>query len=102
MLYQFKYSMKGSGITILSGENVSYQAHLHNSFEFVKVTDGKMTITVEKKSYNLECGDALLIFPNQVHEFKSAEYSANFILRTVDIIIPGKYICICTYMFLYK
>ena len=79
MLYQFKYSMKGSGITILSGENVSYQAHLHNSFEFVKVTDGKMTITVEKKSYNLECGDALLIFPNQVHEFKSAEYSANFI-----------------------
>ena len=79
MLYQFKYSMKGDGITILSGENVSYQAHLHNSFEYVKVTDGKMTITVEKKSYELKRGDALLIFPNQVHEFKSNEYSANFI-----------------------
>ena len=79
MIYQFKYSERGDTLEIIAGKNITYQPHLHNSFEFVAVNDGKMTITVEKKSYALQKGDALLIFPNQVHEFKTMEYSTNFI-----------------------
>ncbi|MBE6644239.1 MAG: AraC family transcriptional regulator [Ruminococcaceae bacterium] len=79
MIYQFQNSLRGKGVMITRGTNVSYPPHLHNSFEFVAVTDGEMSIFVERKCYSLKKGDSLLIFPNQVHEFKTHNYSADFV-----------------------
>ena len=55
------------------GENFSYPPHLHQSFELILVTDGRMTVTVDGKEYMLGEGDAVLIFPNQTHSMTSTE-----------------------------
>ncbi len=55
------------------GENLNFPSHLHDSFELILIEDGKMEITVDKKSYILEKGECILIFPNQVHSITSSK-----------------------------
>ena len=70
MIYQIENSMQGDAIEIMRPKTTSFPPHMHNSFEFVAVTSGKMSITIEdSKKYELSSGEALLIFPNQLHEF---------------------------------
>lgn len=73
MIYEFQNSLSLNTFKILHGGNINAQNHLHNSFEFVRVTRGILKINVEKKEYCLKKGDALLIFPNQIHEYISDE-----------------------------
>ena len=54
-----------------TGENFNYPPHLHQSFELIYLDEGEMTVTVNEVSYLLKKGDALLIFPNQVHAIYS-------------------------------
>ena len=88
MIYQIENSMQGDAIEIMRAKAVSFPPHMHNSFEFVAVVGGRMSITVdESKKYELSAGEAILIFPNQLHEFVgdgSGEYlcvifSASFV-----------------------
>lgn len=79
MLYQFENSMRGDTLKIERGANIKFPKHLHNSFEFLLVTEGKMYIDVENNCYEIDAGDALLIFPNQVHEFKETVNSTHFL-----------------------
>lgn len=53
------------------GENFSFPAHLHQSFEFITISAGEMDITVDGKHYILSKGESLLIFPHQVHSLSS-------------------------------
>lgn len=53
------------------GENFSFPAHLHQSFEFITISRGEMEITVDGKLYSLTKGEALLIFPHQIHSLNS-------------------------------
>ena len=53
------------------GENFSFPPHMHQCFELAVVLDGNMTITVSNRVYNLGRGDAVFIFPNQLHSFSS-------------------------------
>lgn len=53
------------------GENFSFPAHLHQSFEFITILSGEMEITVDGKLYMLTKGESLLIFPHQVHSLSS-------------------------------
>ena len=69
MIYQIENSMQGDTIEIVRGKNVSFPPHMHNSFEFVAITDGKMRIAVDRREYELSRGDAILIFPHQIHEY---------------------------------
>lgn len=48
-----------------------YPPHLHASFEVVSVLEGSMSVTVDGREHLLHSGDALLVFPNQVHSFCS-------------------------------
>ena len=70
MIYQIENSMQGDAIEIKRAKTVSFPPHMHNSFEFVAVTAGEMRIVVDDgKTYNLRADEAILIFPNQLHEF---------------------------------
>lgn len=70
MIYQIENSMQGDAIEIMRVKTTSFPPHMHNSFEFVAVTSGRMRIIIDDgKIYDLEGGDAILIFPNQLHEF---------------------------------
>ncbi len=52
-------------------ENFNYPLHLHQSYELIYLDEGEMTVTVHETSYELQKGEALLIFPNQLHSIRS-------------------------------
>lgn len=70
MIYQIENSMQDDAIEIMRAKTTSFPPHMHNSFEFVALTEGNIRIIVDDaKTYNLSKGEALMIFPNQMHEF---------------------------------
>lgn len=75
MLYEAKNLLTSEGIKIESGENFSFPTHLHGSFEFITVTEGKMTVTVEGRNYTLTAGNGIIVFPDQPHELHTEEHS---------------------------
>ena len=79
MFYQAQNSLRADGLKIERGMDFSYPAHLHGDFEFILVTQGEMRVTVDRVSYSLVAGDALLIFPNQLHELFTERKSSHFL-----------------------
>lgn len=84
MFYQFNHLGSPDYLKIEYGENFNFPLHLHQCFEFVTVLSGEMQLTVDDKEYLLKSGEALLIFPNQMHSFKSKK-SKHFLM----IFSPG-------------
>lgn len=73
MFYQFNHLGSSDYLRVERGENFSFPFHLHQCFEFVMVLSGQMQIMVDDREYILSPNEALLIFPNQIHSFKSRE-----------------------------
>ena len=51
--------------------------HLHDQIELICVFEGKITVRVDGVAHTLHSGDALLIFPSQIH-FPDSDMSASF------------------------
>ncbi len=79
MFYQSQNSLNTDHLKFEDGYDFNFPPHLHSSFELIKVTEGEMTVTVDKKVYTLRGNDALLIFPNQVHELITPDHSCHFL-----------------------
>ncbi len=79
MLYEFQNSMSSEHIKLEDGYDFSFPLHMHGNFELFTVTEGEMTVTVDKKVYTLKKDDALLIFPNQAHEISTVKHSCHFL-----------------------
>lgn len=79
MFYQEKNSSSAEHAKIEFGQNFYFPLHFHDSFEFITVTDGEMTVHVEKSKYTVTPSNALLIFPNQAHSLQTNSYSAHIL-----------------------
>lgn len=79
MLYESQNLLSSEEIKIESGENFSFPTHLHGSFEFITVTEGEMTVTVERKNYSLTAGNGVIVFPDQPHSFHTEAHSRHFL-----------------------
>lgn len=79
MFYESENSLSSDLIKFESNNDFSFPPHLHSSFELIVVTDGKMKITVDKKQYDVTKGNALLIFPNEVHSLETPCHSSHFL-----------------------
>lgn len=79
MFYQFNHLGSPDYLKAEFGENFSFPLHLHQCYEFVTVISGEMQLTVDDKEYLLKAGEGLLIFPNQIHSFKSQK-SEHFLM----------------------
>lgn len=64
----------------------SYQfpLHFHRAYEFIYVNDGKLSVRVDEREYEATSGDMVIIFPNQLHEFRTIGHS----LITVILFAP--------------
>lgn len=51
-------------------ENFSFPPHMHNCFELVVCLSGETKVTVDGEFYIIKKGEALLIFPHQLHSFE--------------------------------
>ena len=67
MFYQSQHSLHSDHFKVEKGKNFSFPLHLHESFELIAITSGEMAVTIEKSQYILKSGEAILIFPNQLH-----------------------------------
>lgn len=79
MFYQFNHLGSPDYLKAEFGENFSFPLHLHQCYEFVTVLSGEMQLTVDDKEYLLKAGEGILIFPNQIHSFKSQK-SEHFLM----------------------
>ena len=79
MLYEAKNSFDTDLFKIETGSDFSFPKHLHSSFEFITVTEGEMTVSVDGADYVLTSGKAMLLFPNQVHSLRSDKHSRHFL-----------------------
>ena len=79
MLYESHNSLYSDLLKIENGEDFCFPLHLHSSFELVTVTEGEMLVNIDKKQYSITCGEALLIFPNQMHSLSTPEHSRHLL-----------------------
>ena len=66
-----------------ASKGLSYHSHLHYQIEMAVVFEGHTHLTVDSSEYDVLGGDALIVFPNQIHEFCTMERE-NFILLKVN------------------
>ena len=71
MFYQINHLGSPRYLKTERGENFSFPAHLHQCFELLAITKGKMEVTIDGTLFQLNKGDAVLIFPNQIHSLSS-------------------------------
>lgn len=73
MFYQFSHIGTTEYLTTERGKNFSFPPHMHQCFEFISIVSGEMTVVIDNINYVLKTGDAVLIFPNQIHSLSSRE-----------------------------
>ena len=71
MFYEFRNVGGAEYLRIDTENNMNFPKHIHQSFEIILVTGGRMEAAVDSAVYTLEKDDALFIFPNQVHSLRS-------------------------------
>lgn len=71
MFYELTHSLNPSDLQFNEGDRLPFPSHLHGSFEFIVITSGECTVTVDKKVYRVTPEAAVLVFPNQVHSMES-------------------------------
>lgn len=69
--YEANRANPQNGIYYQKNADLSFYPHLHDSFEVIFVCEGELLLWVDSVSYVVRAGQAILIFPNQIHETKT-------------------------------
>ena len=67
MFYELDHPILSDYFKRESSRNFSFPAHMHYCYELILVDEGEMIVTVNDTEYVLREGDAVLVFPNQIH-----------------------------------
>lgn len=68
MIYQTQYSGTSGNFNYIIRTFFNEPVHLHQNFELLVNLSGVIRITVDEQPYLLRENDAVLIFPNQLHQ----------------------------------
>ena len=79
MFYQTQPVARGGDFSLSALKPWEYPLHMHRSFEMVCVTKGALCVTVEHRDYMVKAGEAVLIFPHQLHGFKEKGAGMGFL-----------------------
>jgi len=72
MLYSHTHvSFTSSYFDLKTVKDLNLAAHLHQTFEMIAVLQGEMTVQIDGKREHITTGEAVLIFPYQVHSVES-------------------------------
>ena len=71
MIYQTQYSGTSGNFNYIIRTFFNEPVHLHQSFELLVNLSGEVHLTVDAQSYQLRENDAMLIFPNQLHQLQA-------------------------------
>ena len=73
MFYEYNHLGSPDYLKIEQKRDFSFPLHLHQCFEIIILLSGQMRVRVGSKQTLLEQGEALMIFPNQIHALESTE-----------------------------
>lgn len=79
MFFESTRSVGKNYLYTQTDENLNFVGHVHNSFEFITVTEGQLDCVVYDNRYVLEPGRAMLIMPNRIHRYESPQASKSFL-----------------------
>lgn len=77
MFYEFDHPLVPDYFKKETGHNFDFPAHIHYCYELIVIDSGEMNVTVNDTEYSLTAGDAVLVFPNQIHSMNTPERSAH-------------------------
>ena len=89
MLYQ--YDQLGGDPEYLArvdGRDITFPEHIHENFEIIFVREGEDEITVNSVTETIRKGEAMLVFPNQVHSTAST-YCRDIIFAFSPLFVQG-------------
>lgn len=73
--YEQKHGFDADYFMVGDDEDFSFPAHVHRCLEVVSVDEGELFITVNDREWRLSEGDCILIWSNQIHEFRTETHS---------------------------
>lgn len=79
MIFETKRSIEKNYFYTQTDENLTFCSHVHNSYEFITVTEGELECSVYQESFVLKPGTAMLILPNHVHSYRTVNASRSFL-----------------------
>ncbi len=74
--------------------NLAFGPHLHDSFELIFVYDGSLTVVLDSEMFTVAAGQAILIFPNQIHTGSSNEHTETYLCIFHNSLVGEYYRCI--------
>ena len=83
-----RYENRHADLSISIQPHLQFSAHMHHHLELVLVQAGRSRAWVDAKEYTLEAGDALIVFPNQVHEYFDIERGEHILAIFAPEVIP--------------
>lgn len=70
-----KHGMEENLFNFFSLKNYCFPRHFHRAYELIFIDDGHLFVSIDQKEYLLKKNDFVFIFNNQIHEFKTIDYS---------------------------
>ena len=67
------------------------ESHLHPHVEMFYLVSGRVLASVDFKQYEVSQGEALIVFPNQVHKFTSLEKNERSLLFIIHPNVTPEY-----------
>lgn len=86
MFYQYEHIGVPEYLTVEKNCNFSFPPHIHQCFEIIVLREGQMNVTIDGVLYELNKGEAVLVFPNQVHSLQSVESEHTLCIFSPEIV----------------
>lgn len=65
------FEKKNSNLSYSFNNTLTPQAHLHKDIEMIYIMDGESYAYIDKKEYLLKTGDVFIVFPYQIHSYRT-------------------------------
>ena len=85
---QTMYEDKWNDLCTWDRIRVDFPPHFHSYLELLIVKSGNCTVNVDFKDYELNDGDAVLVFPNRIHSYRS---SGDHLVANLTFMLPPAY-----------
>lgn len=79
MFYQTQPVHSGRDFSISQVRPWDYPLHMHRSFEMVCGAEGEICVSVDFTDYFVKPGEAVLVFPHQLHGFKKIGQGSGYL-----------------------
>lgn len=79
MFYEYSHPITVDYFDAMQGEDIEFLPHIHYCYEIFIVLEGHLHVEVNEQTYNLREGEAVFIFPNQIHSMYTEGHSRHLV-----------------------